>query len=482
MANVGSTFAPQNPEDQAVMSRILRRRRMADMLASKEPLPAGQMVGNRFVPTPWTMGLANALGDVTASYQNRRADDDELQLARTRNERFTKALMAQLGGTQTQAQGPQSQDVSMAPYDLNAPTQDQRLFPKAYESKLGPMASLDDLQARHTPAVTAPSVKVEGSMGGSQSATPSPDAAFLATILQAHQMGASPDMLTGELIKYRLKQSEPFNLREGERRMMGDNVIAENPKPAPVHVVTDPITGKVYNATAQGTSEIGSMTPKPSDNLVIAGPDGMPIVNKPVVDARKDIAAAGAAKTAVEVNSQLPASQQAQKEFMSKMSDRRDKLVNATPILDNIEKAKALVAKSGSFVGSGAESKLAIVKFFNNNLGFNIDPASVRSAEELRSRLFIPIMESLRSMDAQPSQMQQQMMQEALGRLGTDPGALPAVLNVFADVLRGKVKQYNQDAKSAEGRGVKFPYDPYLSLPPSIEELEAEVKRRGLKK
>ena len=79
MVQFASTTLPQQPGGDYNAQNISRQRKMADMLAQQgaEVLPAGQMVGNRFVPTPWTQGLAKALQSITGAYLSKQADTKE---------------------------------------------------------------------------------------------------------------------------------------------------------------------------------------------------------------------------------------------------------------------------------------------------------------------------------------------------------------------------------------------------------------------
>lgn len=164
------------------------------------------------------------------------------------------------------------------------------------------------------------------------------------------------------------------------------------------------------------------------------------------------------------VNSYTPASVEAQKDYIKGARGTYDQLKQAQPLLDNIDRAKALIPKAKGFMGTGGETLLEAAKFMNNRVGLSINTEGVKSAEELRSRIFFNIMDNLKKMDAQPSQQQQEVMQNSLGKLGTDPTALAAVLDAYADVVTGKVDQYNQDVSDAEKRGVKFPYNPTIRL------------------
>jgi hypothetical protein len=166
----------------------------------------------------------------------------------------------------------------------------------------------------------------------------------------------------------------------------------------------------------------------------------------------------------MQVNTMLPASEEAQKEFTKEIRQTYSALKQAPTVLDNIEKAKALVPQAKGFMGAGGESVLQAASFLNNRLGTSIDTKGVTSAEELRSRLFLGIMDNLKKLDSQPSQQQQAALQVALGSIGTDPTALPQVLDVFGETIRQKVDLYNEEVQSAEGRGVKFPYNPVIKL------------------
>lgn len=197
------------------------------------------------------------------------------------------------------------------------------------------------------------------------------------------------------------------------------------------------------------------------------GPDGQPRMRHGVLDAKTQVAGAGAMKFAPNFNTFPRVQDEIDKRMGQTLIDRYDKqLVHAPAALDNIEKAKRLAKVSGGFVGSFGDKKLEVVQFLNNNLGLALSPEQVQNASELRSRVFMGIMENLKKMDAQPSQYQQQVMQDALGRLTTDPGALPRVLDVFGDIVRSKVKIHNDQVDAAGKSGIRFAYPIRIDVPP----------------
>jgi hypothetical protein len=165
------------------------------------------------------------------------------------------------------------------------------------------------------------------------------------------------------------------------------------------------------------------------------------------------------------INAYAPASETAQAEFMKGSRATFDQLKQSATVLDNIEKAKALVPTAKGFMGTGGETLLEAAKFMNNRLGTSIDTAGIKSAEELNTRAFMGILDNLKKLDAQPSQSQQAALKQALGSLSTDPSAMNAVLDVFGDIVRNKVDIYNQEVTGAEAKGIKFPYNPVIKLP-----------------
>jgi hypothetical protein len=129
-----------------------------------------------------------------------------------------------------------------------------------------------------------------------------------------------------------------------------------------------------------------------------------------------------------------------------------------------LDKAKEF-AKNNSFVGSAGEQKLAIVKFLNNNLGTTIAEKDVANAETLRTALFTNVLDHLRKLDSQPSQQQQQVLQESMGKLTTDPNALPQIIDFWKGQLAAKAREHNKRVKQTESKGLKFPYDITIQEP-----------------
>ena len=82
------------------------------------------------------------------------------------------------------------------------------------------------------------------------------------------------------------------------------------------------------------------------------------------------------------------------------------------------------------------------------------------------------IMDNLKKLDSTPTQAQQATLKEALGNLGTDPSALPKVVQVYKDVLINKAKAHNESVnqviKNTPG-GNPFLYDIRINIPTTPE-------------
>jgi hypothetical protein len=199
---------------------------------------------------------------------------------------------------------------------------------------------------------------------------------------------------------------------------------------------------------------------------------GQKIINDWITKQTTHAPAPSANASIGKIDNYIPASEAAQAEFMKGARTTYDSLKSAPVMIANIEKAKALVPEARMFTGSLGNQKLAAVKLMRT-LGMPIATSNVQSAEELRTRMFYTIMENLKKMDAQPSEMQQTMMMEALGNLGTDPSSIASVLDIMGESLRGKVQIHNMEMQGAIKNGVKFPYNPVINLP------EAQTNKQG---
>jgi hypothetical protein len=219
--------------------------------------------------------------------------------------------------------------------------------------------------------------------------------------------------------------------------------------------------------TRQGFVEFEALKRNPTDFERLLSQSGLPKADQTaLIQQRVRTMAAPVPGVDVKVNAYVPASEKAQSEYMAESRAAFNTLKNAQPTLDNLEKAKKLIPGAQGFMGPGGQPLLTAASFLNSRLGTSIDTKGVTDTTELRSRLFFGILDNLKKLDSQPTAKQQEVLQEALGSIGTDPAALPRVLDAFGESIRTKVDLYNQDVTEAEARGVRFPYRPQIRLTP----------------
>lgn len=410
---------------------IDRRRKLAEaLMQSGLQMPQGGMVGRVYVGAHPMQQLAQAVRQFKGSEGMAAADEESRALASRKNQMLAQWLSGQPTATQN------------APADGMGPTQTRQ--PTRQELQVWALKGLPvapDMAAQMALKYATPEAPIK--LGANETLI---DPVTRQPIFS----NTKPD---GLFAKVDPKDFTPKSVAAfSASRNHADLVPVREMKVS---------NGQVYDPYKV---QPGSFITNMNDQVIPDGQGGFK-VNPLVLQARMAVANAGATRVQNNVNSYLPASEEAQRDFMKGTRSRYDQLQPAGATLDNIEKAKALVPKAAGFVGSGAETKLAAVKFLNHNLGLNINTEGVKNAEELQSRLFMGIMDNLKKMDSQPSQRQQDLLQRALGQIGTDPAALPAVLDVFGDIVRQKVSAHNDEVRSAIERGVRFPYDPTIKIP-----------------
>lgn len=452
------SFSFDLPDEYSTQARdIQRRQQMADMLQqqAQTPLETNRMAGGYVVPIHPLEGLAKLMAGMQARSERKGADEQAVKLAQLMQQNRADTI-------QRAEQAAQGMPEIAAPTEEMGGGPGRPAIPGDAKTARGILAqSKDPMLQQMAMQMLMKDLEPQKPVAVGKSLVDPKTGKALYTEKPDQWAKINPKDYTPESVaKFAQTQNQ------------ADLVPARKMEVGPA--------GQIWNPW---TAQPGQVMNDPNKPFAI-GQGGALVPNTPFQNYEMGKANAGATRVQNLVNAYTPASEEAQKDFMKGLRGRYDQLQSAPATLDNIEKAKALVPKAGTFVGSGAQAKLSAVKFLNNNIGTNISLEGVKSAEELNSRLFMGIMENLKKMDSQPSQSQQAALQKGLGEIGTDPQALPRVLDVFGDIVRQKVDIHNQEAKGAMERGVKFPYDPMIKLPqtgvglPSVSDIEAELARR----
>lgn len=133
-----------------------------------------------------------------------------------------------------------------------------------------------------------------------------------------------------------------------------------------------------------------------------------------------------------------------------------------------IEAKKALAA-AGPFQGGLAEQKIKAVNIWNNNLGallgVKIKPEDLANASTARAALFIPIKSSLKKLDQNPTERQQQALQESIGSLSQDPGAMKKIIELNMELIQQGVERHNTRVGQVSQKGFPMLYDLNIKLP-----------------
>ena len=339
MAQYASTTVP-------LEQRIIdRQRRTAEMLMQQgaEPLPAGQMVGNRFVPTPWTQGLAKALQAFGGFYLDKKANDSERAATDDRVRRENDAFRATHGLLLPSEMNGGSSVVE----ERGAPT---RPYGEVFKGVSSDPTSL-------TPNLRAPQVDVSGK-------APDPRNQLLADILSgAEGSGVSVFDVLGRdpVLQQRLaalnKEDVPTVVGEGGAVIKGGKEIYRNNKRVEPRKPTLVTTGA--GVDAQG---------RPRETQVILNEDGTttpirgiePVIKGPLATANASVSTKDPFKAERDLRNDFKSEPiyKAHMEVRSAYDQIRSALKQSTPISDVAAATKIMkLLDPGSVV---RESELGI--------------------------------------------------------------------------------------------------------------------------
>lgn len=170
-----------------------------------------------------------------------------------------------------------------------------------------------------------------------------------------------------------------------------------------------------------------------------------------------------AAQPSVPEATQTKTSQKFAEEAAGKYADTLDKSATsaraASDDLLGIEQARKTL-QSGAFVGSGAETKLAVAKFINANIpGVSIDPEKVANTDYLKSTLGRGLLEQAKTLGSNPSNADANRINDIVGSIGKDPNALAKMLDWRQEMAQRAIQQHNTRVDQAERSGFTAPFD-----------------------
>ena len=407
-----------------------QRTRLAEMLrANALNEPQGQMVSGWYVPPSWSQNLAHLTNTAVGVFGGQALDEEKRKSMQADYEAF-------MGGQPT-------------PQQIGAAVRNQGQPPMTAEQAAASGAPLQTPAAGRVEGGEFKAMKT-GGMDGMPT------------------YGAAPQPQQPQFDKY-----NPSNYKnpEFQRMLMQRNMQQAFAVPEYSQTPQYDQTGRAYVLDKSGNMKYlgGDQAPvrKMSDfnEPFIMNERGEWVANTPYQQYSMSKSQAGAPRQMVAVNTQLPFKEQVQKGMGEALVKNYETLQNIPSAIQSLDRAAELAPKS--FAGSMADQKLEAVKFLNNNLGLSITPDKVANTEELRAALFTNVMENLKKLDASPSQQQQQILQQSMGNIGTDPKAIPRIVNTYKDILTSKAKEHNRRVEeSMQGpNAMVYPYSIKVNLP-----------------
>ena len=408
-----------------------QRQRLAEMLrANALNTPQGQMVGNWYVKPSWTQNLAHLANTAVGVFGGQAIDEENRRTMQEDYQKFISGQSPQKVAAAVRAQGTPEQVATSAAYPST---------PAAGRVESG----------EFRPMKTG---GVEGMPSYGMAPQPQPQQ----TPVQPQFDRNDPSQYSNPQFKNMLMQRNMQQAMAVPEYHSGVHEDAQGrqfvvSKTGESKYLTDASGNPVYS-----NKNINAWTRDPSGNIVPVAPVQQYELTKSSV---------GAPRQMVSVNTQLPFKEQVQKGMGEALVKNYENLQNIPSAINSLNRAAELAPKS--FAGSMAEQKLEAVKFLNNNLGLSITPDKVQNTEELRAALFTNVMENLKKLDASPSQQQQQVLQQSMGSIGTDPKAIPRIVNTYKDILTSKAKEHNRRVEeSMQGpNGMVYPYSIKVNLP-----------------
>lgn len=131
--------------------------------------------------------------------------------------------------------------------------------------------------------------------------------------------------------------------------------------------------------------------------------------------------------------------------------------------LETISEARKAVAR-GSYQGSGAELKQNLAMGIQA-MGFDVNPQKVGDTGYLQSLLGEGILNKAKTLGANPTDNDAKIIRGIVGSIGTDPNALPKLLDHQEKMLRRSISSHNELYQNAVGKGFSSPFDMTVNAP-----------------
>lgn len=395
---------------------------MAEALESKSPLPMGQMVGNRFVPTPWTMGLASAIGDFASYWQGAKADEEEKKLSTDRVDRSRKVLSDQLDALRTPTD---ENDPRFAPYDINAPDPKSPFQAGRDFTLEGP--KLDFNAALREQQNVVPKVNVLGQAGGAPEFTDPIKAKRLQMMIEALDSGMAPEQIAQLNLQQQLGDIAPVKLGLGETYgIPGQAPMATNPKPI------EPRPAQFVESGAGTDAQGRPMTVKklfdPAKGAVDI-PGLQPTIGGPLVSNTNTVATAGPKAFNEEIG----------KLDAKRLGELREGASSAQATIETLGRMRDSI-KQGTFAGGGADAKVFVTNMIAGLTGST--PKELPGSQLFNAQAGQLILDRIKLLGANPSNADLAFIRETVPKLATSVEARDALIGFMEQKARSQIDLY----------------------------------------
>lgn len=186
------------------------------------------------------------------------------------------------------------------------------------------------------------------------------------------------------------------------------------------------------------------------------GPDGQPVANTAFQQYELNKAAAGAARTDVKVDAGPKAFwSDFGKNATEVLFKEREGAQAAASTVQSIAQIRAAVER-GAYQGTGADAKLTASKALGA-LGMPYDAKTVANTELFNATANQFVLDKIKTLGANPSNADRDFIEKTVPRIGTDPAALPQLLDFMEQRAGQQISGFNQKIKSVQGQqGAQF--------------------------
>lgn len=238
---------------------------------------------------------------------------------------------------------------------------------------------------------------------------------------------------------------------------------------------------------AEGVPSIGP-SGNPFKDLLVAGPDGKPVVNEPMYEAKSRIANAGAARNSTTVINAGPKAFETElgKLDAGQLEKWRDNAQTAQNMLGTVANLRD-AEKTGAYSGGGADTRLAVSNMIEGWTG--IAPKGLVGSQIYNAEANKLILDRVKTLGANPSNADREFIQKTVPQLATSSAARKQMADWMEEKANKSIKLYRKaDAYAREHSGLKGFNDIGDDAPsqqpegiPTQDAIKAEIERRRKK-